>query len=131
MSDPEILFPKAKLNKVFNAKTKKFTKKDVFLSFKKELDATFNGSDISISFLDGAAKIYMYRTTFMRKGIYNIISIRHEGKTHRFSYQSIMENEDQLSFIIDELKKLQKSKNIKSVISGVEKMLKDVKEMNK
>lgn len=133
MSDPEILFPKAKLKKVFTAKTKKFAKKDALLSLKKELDARITGDDIRIDFktLGKFASLYMYRSTFMRLGTYNIVSLTNGKSHHRFKVQTIMEGEEQISFIIDTLKKLQTKKKESDIVKGIEKMLKDIGEMNK
>lgn len=73
---PESLFPRTKMNAIFNpsaakaGKAKIYKRADYMASFAKILNADINGNEIKIPIGEDRF-IYMYRSVMMRKGIYS------------------------------------------------------------
>lgn len=112
MKDPTVLFPKAKLKKIFggSAKVKKLKKADYILTIKKEMDAKhLGGDDYSVDIGEGF-NLYLSRISWMRKGFWSFSGRNTNDKT-RFSVTAGMpevETSDSLDALIDMYKTLKK-----------------------
>ena len=116
---PEVLFPKAKLKKIYasDAKVKPVKKADYLLSFKQELKAQISGTNIRIPMKNGST-IYMDRITWMRKGVYQLSSIYSNTKPRERTlvFASFYETTEAktLDWIVDTLKKAQSMTDAKA-----------------
>lgn len=77
-TDASIIFPTAKLNKIFNSTAKKtFKKSDMALFLKNKLNATETSKDTVSIPINAEYRIYMYRVVFLKvaswsfNGLYN------------------------------------------------------------
>jgi hypothetical protein len=112
LSNPETLFPAAKL-KTQSAKsaTRKMAKRDILLTFEKELGATVSsGKDIWVYVPVGDCKIALWRTMFMKSGSWGINAVWDKTKHEQVRVKSIAffyESEPVMHWLWNELKAIQ------------------------
>ena len=124
---PEVLFPKAKLNKIFGsgAKDKPLKKADYLLTLKNELGASISGEDIRIPLAAGLT-LYMHRMTWMRRGVYVVAQIYSsvvDGKREKeLVHASFNEspNRANMDLFIDALKSVKRDTNMKAIAKKLE-----------
>jgi len=138
--DPKVAFPKAKINKAMKDSNKALKRADYMLTFKNELKADVSGNVIRVPLpkvLDDKGnpmKVVMERSTFMRKGLYNIHDIRGDRGVKmdkgQYGYGSCWESTDQvvLGKLVDILQKAQSFKDLDKVINYLAKECKDLNE---
>lgn len=111
-SDPSLVFPEAKLKKIFAGSTKNriFKKRDMELSLKTKLGATITSPYASIP-LAPPFSLGMYRSTMMKTGSWGINGI-YEGskRVSVLQYVSIPESEEGLKMIEHMVKAAKKVK---------------------
>jgi curved DNA-binding protein CbpA len=129
LREPEKVFPKAKLKKIFSGASNKraFKKRDMFLALQKRLDAHVNGEFVYIPIGSDIHSLLIYRSVFMRMPAWGVNGIYE--KHRRVSQGPIVtmaESEETLEFFV----KLQKSvKNLKGdkLINKVNSIIEDYK----
>ena len=118
LHEPERLFPRDKLvTKKDKEAERKISKRDIVLAFHKELSADSNGNDFWVP-LQGGYKLHIYRHVMMRQGGWMFGGLYQKSKrVAQLPFTTFLEQEDTISWLIDELKAVQR-------IQGEEKILK-------
>lgn len=147
LSDPAVLFKTDKLAKILSgnsrsSKSSKFAKRDAEMILKNDFEATYEGfykdswnvflkkekieSDGKSLYKDSIA-LFMYRTTFLRAGTWNITSIAEIDNNGRFNkigdkvkssipMPYIPETEQAFMWLVTTIKAMQKKKNIQDMM---------------
>lgn len=135
LSNPEKLFPKAKLTKKKDTekKKRKISKRDILLTMEHELGASYEGHDGTIWLRIPVGDDYtltLYRTTLMKLGSWSINGLykKKGGRVEQFPYGSIYETEPAINFFVDKMKEIQKLKTKEEIAAAVNEMMKENKE---
>jgi hypothetical protein len=130
LSNPEIVFPAKKLGAKKSGKKTKFSRKDVILSFQKELHATFRDNWLSIPVPHIAnAEIVLYRSVYMRTAAWAFNGVYEKNRrTHEIDgYVSVFETEASINWLIDQLKHLVQLRTPEEIKARIEHVLADYK----
>ncbi|MFW6173584.1 MAG: hypothetical protein ACOC5T_07560 [Elusimicrobiota bacterium] len=134
LSNPQKLFPKTKLNKIFGGQKKgKFTKKDMLTFLETKLKAEIRGpaNDIQarIPIGDGHYLI-MYRMVVMKEPSWGINGVFGEKGKRISSLPTalMMENEDTAEFIESIVELASKARDVEDKIKRLEYYIKDYKQ---
>lgn len=125
LSNPERLFPKKKLSGKKDQTGRPMSKRDIILSFQKELGAKIQG-DWALIPCGGSLSVGIYRTVFSRLGAWSFGGIydgKQEMKDRRIRPFTYIENGDDINYFIDEMKKLKG-------ISDASKLEREINRMN-
>lgn len=116
VTDPQKLFPAAKLKKMVAGKEKKrkFSKRDMKLGIEKALGGSYYKDEATIPLGPDGAEFWMYRTTMLGQAAWHAGSIllprvpKQRREKIRLPVQTFMETEDLLQALRDVQKKLSK-----------------------
>ena len=132
--DPNVTFPAAKIKKSLGDLLKPVKRADYVLTFKNELGAKFSGNEFNLPLeaIDSKGKnayLKMERSTWMRKGTYNVRAVFsniglviEQGYEFKGFFESA--KPEFLNSVIDGYQKIQK-------IKDMDKMIKELKKLNK
>lgn len=130
LADPEKVFPTSKLMSKKD-KVGKFSKKDAYLIFEKELKASYSGDDVKIPLPKIGPKAYinMYRLVFMRQASWAFRGISNRETTVAnqgyvpLAYGYIEEKRASIGWLVDNLKQIQKLDDIMEIKAKVDELL--------
>ena len=129
LARPEEIFPSKKLAAKKSGKLTKFSKKDVLLSFTKELHASYRDNWLIIPVPNTDLQIVLYRTVLMGaadwhlQGVYKKHTLLHQVK----AYNSIYETEKSISWLIDHLRAVVHMTNPEQIASKLEHLAAEYK----
>lgn len=108
LSDPEKVFPKAKIIEKTGKPTKPMKKADVLLTFSRELQGKQDGDFFRIP-LANEYVLTIYRTVFMKQGAWGVNGLYKKFKrVSSGASVSFLERDDIVHWMTDEFKNLQK-----------------------
>lgn len=131
LANPESIFPKAKLEKnKAKDSNRKMAKRDVLLTFQKELGAKWDGKEWLTVPLTGEYSLYMWRSTMMGIAHWSINGLYFKSRrSHQFSALAYFyEDEDSINFLVDELKTIKGLDSEGALIHGIDAMVKTYKD---
>lgn len=135
LSDPDVLFPSAKLKtQAAKSTTRKLSKRDVLLTFEKELnaDVQYSGPQIWVYVPVGRYRIAFYRISDARFGAswaFNGIYEKHRRVVQTNGFVSIAEDDKSMTFIMNALRDLQRNPSAvaETLATEIDGMLHDYK----
>jgi curved DNA-binding protein CbpA len=128
LHNPEAIFPKAKLVSKKDSKLGKFSKKDALLALIRELGATTFDNDgfikIPLPKVEGKEPhVLLYRTTWMGSGSYGTNGIYvNSRKVEGLAAMVLGETLENITWLIEQLKSIQKLSNIDAIKSAMVKI---------
>ena len=135
LSDPNVLFPADKLkSQAKKSSGRKLSKRDVLLTFEKELGATieYNGPQVWVYVPVGSYRVAFYRVSDARlgaswtcRGIYE----KHRRVADTTGYVTIVEDEKSMTFIMNALRDLQRNPSavLATLASEIDGVIQDYK----
>lgn len=128
LSNPEAIFPKAKMMVKKDAKGGKFSKKDALLALRRELGATTFDNDgfikVPLPKVQGKdAHVLLYRTTWMGSGSYGTNGIYvNSRKVEGLAALVLGETLEKITWLIEQLKTVQKLSDVQDVKQAMSKI---------